>query len=137
MDKHIHLPVNIAKFRCAYMQTVAYYLDDLYHKVICRLPFVSMKEVSLFIMLLTCKVPIIKHFCVFGRRLLARCYDVHIIVHHILTLFPTPKRELLVSLPVCVISVDSCGQVLVMLQATVVWHVKTEVLHHSFALNTS
>lgn len=43
----------------------------------------------------------------------------------------------LVSLPVWVISVDNCGQVLVTLQARVVWHVKTEVLHQSFALNTS
>lgn len=36
-----------------------------------------------------------------------------------------------------VISVDSCGQVLVILQARVVWHVKAEVLHQLFALNTS
>lgn len=52
----------------------------------CRLPLVSVKEVSSFIMLLTCQVPIIKHFCVFVRWLLARCYDVCIIAHCILTL---------------------------------------------------
>jgi len=92
LDKHIHLPVNTARFICPYTQKVAYSLDDLYHKVICRLPLVSMKEVSLFIMFLTCKIPIIKHFCVFGRWLLASCYDVCIVVHRILTLSPTPKH---------------------------------------------
>lgn len=48
-----------------------------------------------------------------------------------------PNCESLVSLPVWVISVDNWGQVLVILQASVVWHVKTEVLHQLFALNTS
>lgn len=36
-----------------------------------------------------------------------------------------------------VISLDNCSQVLVILQASVVWHVKTEVLDQLFALNTS
>lgn len=72
----------------------------------------------------------------FGRWLLAGGYDVCNTVSCILTLSPALKSELLVSLPVCVISVDNCGQVLVTLQARVVWHVKIEVLHHSFALNS-